>query len=78
MLCLTEIPHNTLAHSHWTVFSGSSARKTVQWTVFRENRSADPRRTGRQTPAASQGICGQQAAEIHPSMCCEHCAVFPC
>jgi hypothetical protein len=27
--------------------------------------------------AASQGICRQQAAEIHPSMCREHCAVFP-
>ena len=27
----------------WTVFSGSSARKTVQWTVFSENGSADPR-----------------------------------
>ncbi len=39
----------------WTVFSGSSARKTVRWTVFSENGSADPCRWGRQTPVDGAG-----------------------
>ncbi len=32
----------------WSVFSGSSAWKSVQWTDFSENGSADPYRWGRQ------------------------------
>ena len=46
----------------WTAFSGTSARKTVQWTVFSEDGSADPRRTGRQTPEASQGKSTQKCS----------------
>ena len=39
---------------------GSSARKTAQWTVLRENGPAGPRRTGRQTPELSQGKSTQK------------------
>ena len=42
---------------------GSSARKSVQWTDFSENGSADPRRTGRQAPEPSQGKSTQKCRQ---------------
>ena len=73
-----NFPSDAIADSEGLL--GSSARKTVQWTVFSENGSADPRRTGRQTPV--ERVCrppsngsadlrrtGRQTPEVNREIC---------